>query len=241
MSFPLPTYCKPRSRNALAKPPAVFVPSRSTFGPSQILALKPAAWFRLGMGITVVTGVSQWSDQSGNGRHLLQATAINQPALQTDGSILFDGVGTFLKCSAFTLNQPETIYILFKSVSWTSLDYVCDGNAVSTGNIVQFNGTPNLVFAAALANIDFSGEAAIGTYCAMCVVFNGASSVGRINNTEATGNPGAANMGGFSLGSSGAPGNYSNIQVKEVIIFPSAHDSARRASVIAYLMKLGNL
>ncbi len=204
--------------------------------------LNPAAWFRYNTGITVTgAGVSQWDDQTANARHLLQATDVNRPSKQADGSILFNGTGHYLKCSAFTLNQPETIYILFKSVSWTSLDYVCDGNAVSTGNIVQFNGTPNLVFAASLANIDFSGEPTIGTYCALCVVFNGASSVGRINNTEVTGNPGAANMGGFTLGANATPGSYSNIQVKEAIIFPTAHDAATRARVIRYLQGVGGL
>lgn len=48
--------------------------------------------------ITIDTGVSQWNDRSGNGRHLVQATVANQPAYSGTGfdgtrpGITYDGV-----------------------------------------------------------------------------------------------------------------------------------------------------
>ena len=48
-------------------------------------------------GVTVATGVSSWGDQSGNGRHLVQATGTKQPAWAASGgpnstpSLEFDG------------------------------------------------------------------------------------------------------------------------------------------------------
>jgi hypothetical protein len=75
------------------------------FQPNQVANL--AAWFRLGVGITETgQGVSQWDDQSGNGRHLKQGTDGARPSKQSDGSILFNGSDEFLKCDAFTFSQP---------------------------------------------------------------------------------------------------------------------------------------
>jgi hypothetical protein len=45
--------------------------------PTQIAGLK--LWLRADVGITVVTGVSSWIDQSGNGNNFTQATGANQP------------------------------------------------------------------------------------------------------------------------------------------------------------------
>ena len=47
--------------------------------PSRISALSPAAWYQPGVGLTGSLTVSNWADQSGNGRDLAQGTAGNQP------------------------------------------------------------------------------------------------------------------------------------------------------------------
>lgn len=212
-------------------------------GAQFVQSLGPAAWFRYGVGITsALTLVSQWDDQSGNDRHLLQATETNQPSLEADNSILFDGVDNYLKCDAFTLNQPETIYILFKQITWTSGDDVFDGNTASTGRLDQRTTTPRLALGAgsfACNNDDF----VLDTYAVAAAVFNGASSMLQRNlGTAATGDAGAANMGGFTLGVRGDNTNgFSNIQVKEVIIYPAAHDAATRSRVISYLMSVGGI
>jgi hypothetical protein len=113
------------------------------FGANGIAGLGPAAWFRYGTGITITgSGVSQWNDQSGNGRHLLQATDANRPQKQADSSILFDGVAYFLKCNAFTLPQPVSLYLLMKQVTWTAGTGICDGNAVSTGLLINRTASP---------------------------------------------------------------------------------------------------
>lgn len=207
------------------------------FTPAKLSNLE--AWFQFNNGITVTgSGVSQWDDQSGNGRHLKQGTDTNRPALQGDGTILFDGVDNFLKCDAFTLNQPETIYILGRQVTWTNGDCICEGNSNTTGRIVQNSATPQLNISAGnsvASNTDWT----VNTYMAVVAVFNGASSSLRVNNNaEVTGNAGAGNMGGFSLGANANPGGFSNIQVKEVIIYSAAHDAATRDAVIAYLLTL---
>lgn len=198
-----------------------------------------AAHFKLNTGITSNGGaVSQWADQSGNGRHLKQATATNQPALQGDGSILFDGVDNFLKCDAFTLNQPETIYLLGKQVTYAGSDRVCDGNTAASGAIFQSGVSPQIQITAG-AGAATNGNWTLDTYFALAAVFNGASSVIHVNgSTATTGDPGAANMGGFALGCAGNSANFANIQVKEVAIYSVAHDATTRQQVFNYLSGL---
>jgi hypothetical protein len=209
-------------------------------GAAIVAGLSPAAWFRFNLGITG-NPVSQWNDASGNARHLKQVTATNQPALQGDGSILFDGIDNYMKCDAFTLNQPATFYILGRQVTWTDVDCFCDGDAGASQLIQQSGATPAIRLFAGLG-VASNTNLAVNTYGVVAAVFNGASSLLQINNTTpTTGDPGAANAGGFTLGSTGTAGAPSNIQVKEVVIFAAAHDATTRAAVIGYLSRVGGL
>jgi hypothetical protein len=209
-----------------------------------VASLNPVAWYRYGAGITVTgAGVSSWTDQSGNGNHLLQGTDTNRPALQADNSILFDGTDNYLKAVAFTLVQPETVYLLMKQVTWTAADYIFDGNTVNSGALRQVSTTPRIdLFAGAQSSADNAGLA-VDTWGVVTGVINGESSITMVNNTL-TSNSGAlsGDMSGFTLGARGdGAGAWSNIQVKEAIIFPVAHDAGQRAKVIAYLAQVGNL
>jgi hypothetical protein len=210
--------------------------TRGGGGAGLILSLTPAAWFRYGIGVSV----SQWDDQSGNARHLLQATATNQPAVQSDGSLLFDGVDNFMKCDAFTLNQPTTVYYLGKQVTWVNNTSAFDGNTLNTGRLDTRTASPQMgIFAGASVG---PISPVVDTYNVITSVFNGASSVLQLNNgTPVTGDTGAGNMGGFTLGAGGDATRDSNIQVKEVILFAAAHDAATRSRVIRYLARVGNL
>jgi hypothetical protein len=211
-------------------------------GDAVVSGLNPAAWFRFGQGIASAGGlVSQWNDQSGNSRHLVQATGTNQPALNANGSILFDGVDNFMKCAAFTLNQPETVYLLFRQVTWSDVLRVCDGDTLNTGAIFQ-NGVSPQIRAHAGLNTGLNGNLAVNAYGAVAAVFNGASSLTQVNSTAVvTGNGGASNMGGFTLGADGNGAQVTNIEVKEAILYAAAHDAATRAAVIGYLMSVGGI
>ncbi len=205
------------------------------FSPSDLANLE--LWTRFNSGITESSSlVSQWDDVSGNANHLKQATGTNQPTVQGDGSILFDGVDNFLKADAFTLVQPETVYILFKQITWTSGDRAWDSGAAST-TLFQTGTTPSLsLFASAtLAEIDLT----LDTYGIVSSVVNGASSVLQLNNdSPITGNTGTNDMGGFTLGARENAASFAHIQVKEVLIYSEAHDAATRAQVIAYLQSI---
>lgn len=198
------------------------------------------AWYRFNVGITVIgAGVDTWADQSGNGNDLVQPTDSFRPSEESDGSILFDGVDNQLFVSGgFTLVQPETIYVLFKAVSWTSQDCLYDGASLNTGRFRQTTAEAEMRLFAGAALV-MSPQVAVGTYHIVSAVIDGASSVLQTNNeTPITGNLGSSDMSGFRLGASGdgnQPGNY---QVKEVAIYSVAHDADTRTQVIDYLLGL---
>ncbi len=213
--------------------------SCKTYGNNSVIAdLSPKLWCRQGVGITTDTGVSQWDDQSGNGNHLKQATGANQPALQGDGSILFDGIAHFLKADAFTFVQPETIYVLGKQITWTSGDRWFDGNTLNVGTMQQITATPELrIFAGnSVGNISL----ALDTYGVVSVVINSTSSLIQLNNNSpVTGDAGSvANMGGLTLGASGGSTDFGNIQVKEILAYSDLHDDATRQKVISFLQNI---
>lgn len=211
-----------------------------------ISALTPAAYYRFGLGITETGGgVSQWDDASGNGRHLVQASGSNRPIKQGDGSILFDGVSQYMKTSAFTLNQPETVYLRMKQVAWNSVAYIFDGNVDNVMAAIQRQGAAAGVSPAVTQYAGNYGgndltNMTIGSYHALAMVFNGASSLVQVDlNAPGTGDASTANAGGFTLMNDGSVAVAgANAQVKEVVIFASAHDAATRALVINYLNTL---
>jgi len=209
------------------------------FIPSRLPGLK--LWCRFNQGITVTgSDVDQWDDVSGNENHLKQATALDKPQKQADGSILFDGIRQFLKADAFTLVQPETIYILFKQITWVNTDRVFDGNIISGGTLQQTSATPQLrIFSgSAVGNVSL----ALDTYGIISSVFNSTNSVIQLdNNTPVTGDAGTNNMNGLTLGANGGNTGWSNIQVKEIFIFDADHDASIRSQAINYLAKVGGL
>jgi hypothetical protein len=197
-----------------------------------------AAWYRYGIGITDVAGaVSQWDDQSGNARHLLQATAGAKPTKQSDGSILFDGTSDYLE-AAFSLAQPTTIYLLLKTISWTPGNrYICDGNTLQSRAVIHNGATTIQSFVnggGGSCDVSFAAS----TYGVITAVFDGATSALQVdNNTEDTGALGTGSGTGFTLGREGGGGFsvFTNIQVKEILIYSAAHDTDQRDAVKAYL------
>jgi len=208
------------------------------FLPSDLANL--AAWYRFNIGITIVlAGVDTWADQSGNGRDLLQATDTNRPA-ESAGVITFDGVDNYLKTNSFTLEQPETVYLLGKQITHPSsgLPRIWDGGTLTSGAMVQIGSSPSIT-AGAPNTLPTISDWAIDTFAVVVVVYDGVSSLIQVNEeTPSTGNTGTRDMNGFTLGAHANAGAFSNIAVKEAILYSEAHDAATRIQVIDYLNSL---
>jgi hypothetical protein len=224
----------------------MILPNRSPILASRVGKPIPtalAAWYRYNTGITSSGGtVSAWANQTG-GEALVQATPGNRPTLESDGTILFNGVDQFLKTAPFTLNQPTTVYFLGRQVTWTLADRIFDGNTLHSGALYQRFDSPNLqIRSSTPADVCNNTGFTIGTYLPVCVVFDGSGSLTQVGgNAPSTGTTGTIGMGGFTLGADGGNVQWGNIQAKEVLIYSSAHDANQRAAVIAYLNMVNQL
>jgi len=196
------------------------------------------AWYDYLLGITKNGSdlVSNWADQSGSGNDLVQAGADALKPTWNANGVLFDGVATFMKAVAFTLVQPEFVYIVFKQVTWVNFDRIFQGETDSSSTLFQYPTTPSLL--AHSGNITTAdGNLPLNTYGIARVLFNGASSTLQINsNTKITADFGSNNMGGFALGGRiDANDRYSNIEVKEVIIRNVADTTQDEGTIYNYL------
>lgn len=177
--------------------------------------------------------VSNWGDKSGNGNDLLQATPTNQPTITADG-VLFDGINNYMKANTFTLIQPEHVYIVFRQLSWVRYEIIFDGIGNTTGYLMQDASSPNLKISAGTQSAEVS--LTLGNWGIVRALFNGAASKLILNNgTPVTGNFGAANLNGFTLGRGGTSGGTSNIEVKEIIIRKVADSASDETAIYNYL------
>lgn len=195
-----------------------------------------------GVGQTNASGnCSAWADQSGNGNNLAQVTATNQPLINADGSLTFDGVDNYMKTAGFTLAQPTVVTILYSQISWTSGKYVFDGFTQNSGVLFQSPSTPSVKLFAGSLGPETAGPA-IGAVGVTQVIFSGAASSVRLNNGSAvTGDAGSVSMGGFTLGVDGlVTPTFSNIKVYGASI-RSANDSTINANDRLFWMRMGGL
>ena len=165
-------------------------------------------------GVTVTgLGASTWAPIVGT-NSFLQGTDTNRPSY-ANGILTFDGTDNFMATAGFTLDQPVTVFVAFSQTTWAASDAVFDGIhglGVGYAALVQNGGaSPELVIFAGTGNIPVAGDAnlATGTLGIAVCIFNGASSSLQVNlNAASTGDAGANNLGGFTLGANGDPGGY---------------------------------
>ena len=192
---------------------------------------------RVASSITIVTGVSQWNDLSGNGNHLKQATGAKQPT-QSGGGLRFTRTSSqMMQTSAFTLNQPETLYIVGQQVAWTSGACLCDGLTLISMVLQEITASPQFNPYCNGSGTNNSGWA-VGTNAVITAVYLGSSSLSRVNRIAAvSSNIGVLNAGGFTLGSLQSGGSPSDLLVFEVLIFNVAHSTLQQNQII---LALGN-
>jgi hypothetical protein len=200
------------------------------------------AWFKASDLTTITkdagTGeVSRWNDRLGSGHDLKQAVATKYPIWSANG-ILFDKINDYMKCDAFTLNQPTYVYIIFNQKSYVNACYVFDGNTYGTGFLAQYPYNANLQMYAG----KFGNTLVATPYNVQMLVkalFNGASSELQKNDESVVlGDAGMANMGGFILGvGGGVSAAYANIEVREILIRKVADSDFTKYKLSDYLSK----
>jgi hypothetical protein len=177
--------------------------------------------------------IARIDDKSGNGWHATQATAGNRPT-RTDASVNSKTVGTFssagtthLDTAAFTLTQPCTTLVWFSGAAATG--YIIDSQANSRGTLI-ITTTPNIYAGATLAATSIN---ALQHFVAG--LFNGASSIIRLDGTETSGAAGAGTATtGFILGAAGGATTYFDGKICEVAIYPNDVGAANRGFAQTY-------
>jgi hypothetical protein len=93
--------------------------------------------------------VARISDKSGNGNHLLQATASLRPLLRQSGSLYyleFDGTDDFLQtASGYARTSPMDRISAIQQISWAADQYIYDGGLGTNGwYLIQTGTTPQI-------------------------------------------------------------------------------------------------
>lgn len=197
------------------------------------------AWWDATTGVTKdgSNRVSAWADQSGNSRTLSQGTGGNQPlwvseAINGYDAIDFDGANYFMGRGGAGPTQPYTIFCAIKGDSTAGTQCIVDANtaAIAKVTITSSNYTLN-------AGTQLSGSAASTSTNIVIGVFNGASSTIYVNSGSSgtTGNAGANNMSGFTVGCTQSASNFFDGKIGEIIAYSGALSAADILSTYNYL------
>lgn len=227
--------------------PFGVAPSAAT--PLTILGNTVLQWCRADQGITIATGVSQWDDLSGNGRHYTQATGSAQPTWgATAGpngtpAITGDGVDDNLRAldldRPFPGTTPTWMWIILKQVSWANTRRIySNGNSSSTLCLVQTAPSPGLATYNAVSSAILS-DLAVGAWGAVTTYFsNSTADYLQVND--------GAPATGVALGNNG-PGTsftifsgnnslYSNVAIAEFVVTDAMPTPAQVEYLRAYRM-----
>lgn len=184
--------------------------------------------------------ISQWNDISGNARHLTQATADKQPSLSDDG-LLFDGTDDYMETSLYALNQPLTIYLSIKQLSYTPGDNILCSHHIGF-KIYQSASIANGIGVYANGAAGINAAAALNEDIIVRVVFNGANSILQVDDNDAVNGtataPGALGLNGIILAKEyNSETKYGNILYHDVIIRSGADSVETRDAIYNSLKK----
>jgi hypothetical protein len=215
--------------------------ARGGFSPSQIANL--GAWYdaSVSSSIAIVTGVSQWNDLSGNGRHLVQATTNNQPvytANQIAGKpgVVFDKTNDRLTWSG-SLPQPTTIYCVGKYNATPSAGNETMYDSQTNGNRMRLF-SPSGVRVAINAGTERSlpTDVTLTAYAVYEAIFNGATSfLGFNNSTTVSGNAGSTASDGIALNAFGGFAAFGGVSIAEFVLYSRVLNNSERSAVRLYL------
>jgi len=212
------------------------------FSPSDIAGLQ--FWVKADQIPSLSDGdpVTTWSDQSGEGRDLTQATAAKKPTYQTNEengkpAVRFDGTDDTMASATFDASvvQPSTIFMVGLI------------NTLGPGNKEAFTGLTEAARQALyksgdetfriFADVELVGPSGTTAISIWTAVFNGTSSSLQINaGTPTSGNAGTDDLGGATVGSKdGGSINFWPGDIYEILVYDSDLSSEDDTRVRNYL------
>ena len=186
---------------------------------------------------------SGWVDQFSTHDIVFHDTpTITADATPNRNAVLFNGVDEGGTVATPTRTQPYTMYIVYKPVVWGNSDYIFDDGATTSNGLFYMSSvTPdNKMYAG--TNLLDNPSVAVGDYGIVTLVFNGASSVVRTNlETGVSGDAGALNGSGITIGEALDNTKESNVEIAYIIIRSGADDTAMQTTIIGELSTLCGL
>lgn len=185
--------------------------------------------------------IASHPDLSGNANTIAQGTGARQPtgvaAVQNGLNVArFDG-GDSLSAT-FTLNQPETVFMVCRITTPALNVYLLDGKNIDSMSVFQSPVAGDLRMYAGAFGTKWTQDWTTFHVCTF--QFNGASSILRVDGTvRATGfNVGAANGGGITIGSQSGSGTGVTGDVGRTLVYSTALSGANMTTIEAELKAL---
>src|SRR5262245_53782468 len=187
------------------------------------------------------TAMATITDRSGLGHDATQGTGSLQPVLKTNilnGLPVYRGDGTDDYVSAaFALVEPVTVFaVAMQRATGGANQWLHYGNNTNTmGWFANASSVSWRMFAGSIVTI---GNGDTTSFHRTCALFNGASSLGRIDDNADVGvNPGANNNPSGVFLFARFPGGIEAGQwdIAEVLVYAASVSSADRNTLMAYL------
>jgi hypothetical protein len=188
------------------------------------------------------TFVNQFTDQSGNGRHLTSTSNPRRPYVVSASknglnTLRFSG-GQGQTTSSQTLDGPFTVFTVFKMYSMASYNSIWDGVNNNQGNFAanSDSGTQVGFFTNGWL---FQMPASNNTWYRSTIVANsgGGQSLMYLNDsTPSTATEdGTPNFGGFRVGEGDGGGENANMEFAELVVYTGALSAPQRSEINQYL------
>ena len=180
---------------------------------------------------------SSWVSTTGETWTINNAASAPTPAQIVDkASLLLNGSSHFMQTAAFTLNQPATVYLVGAQITWTLNHELLDGIGGRMAIYQSPTSGKEALYAGSAGPSVANDVATPPSYSVLTSVFNGASSsISRNDGTAVTGDAGAGNPGGLTLGALAGGTANGNFQILALVAYSAAHDSATQTRVYNFL------
>lgn len=173
--------------------------------------------------------VSDWDDTLNSGNDLGVVQAWYGPKWYGPDGMVFDGDDDFMTTGVLVLNQPTTVYIVIKQISWTNGDYLFHGGTWGSLGCFTTSSSPIIL-------TDFTTNNAnctVGSFHILTLEVDGASTTFEVDETgQDTGDAESNELDGFVVAGINTP---QEIAVKEVIIREVIDNATDKALIYDYL------
>lgn len=208
------------------------------FSPADIATLH--SWFDASVPSSITgSPVSQWSDLSGNGNHITQASGSQKP---TTGVHTMNGrnvltfsqaANTLLARGSVTIAQPLTVFAVAKLTTGLANTQILGNLTNPEATLFAFDSGGGGKWSLYAGSVQQGSIATTLNAVQVSAVFNGASSGLWVDGATSTlgGSPGAAGRTDLEIGDA----NSWEGDIAEVLIYSSALSTPNRQAVEAYL------